>query len=203
MSLPHNNALPMTPLPEYSAEERRLLLNVAHSAIAAAVEGRRYETPEVPPHLRQARGAFTTLHRAGCLRGCIGYVIAQHPLVETVAQTAAAAALEDPRFEPVSAEEVSQLDIEISVMSPITPIRPEDIVIGRHGLLVSYGPRRGLLLPQVATEYDWDAETFLAQTCYKAGLPPDAWQRGAKLEAFTAEVFGDQEKGRAEARPNS
>ena len=203
MSLPHNNALSVAPPPEYSAAERRLLLDVARAAIAAAVDGRRYQAPEVPPHLREPRGAFTTLHREGGLRGCIGYVIAQHPLVETVAQTAAAAALEDPRFEPVSADEVPRLEIEISVMSPITPIRPEEIVPGRHGLIVSYGPRRGLLLPQVATEYGWDAETFLAQTCFKAGLPPDAWQRGAKLEAFTAEVFGEQEKGRAEARPES
>jgi AmmeMemoRadiSam system protein A len=202
MSLPHNNPLPAVPAQEYSAEERRLLLRIAHAAVAAAVAGRRHELPDVPPHLREPRGAFTTLHREGSLRGCIGYVIAQHPLAETVAQTAAAAALEDPRFTAVTAGELEGLDIEISVMSPLFSIRPEEVVVGRHGLLISYGPSRGLLLPQVATEYGWDADTFLSQTCYKAGLPPDAWQRGAKIEAFTAEVFGDQEKGRAEARPD-
>ncbi len=193
MSLPHNNPQP-GPSPEYSPEERRLLLNVAHAAIATAVRGGEFSVPTVPGHLREKRGAFTTLHREGALRGCIGYVIAQFPLVETVAQTAAAAALEDPRFEPVSEGELDHLEVEISVMSHLQPIRPEEVVPGRHGLLISYGPRRGLLLPQVATEYGWDAEEFLSQTCCKAGLPPDAWRRGAKIEAFTAEVFGDQQR---------
>ena len=193
MSLPHNSPQP-GPIPEYSPEERRLLLNIGHAAIETAVRGGEFSVPTVPEHLREKRGAFTTIHRAGALRGCIGYVMAQLPLAETVAQTAAAAALEDPRFEPVAEHELDRLELEISVMSPLQPIRPEDVVVGRHGLLISRGMRRGLLLPQVATEYGWDAEEFLAQTCCKAGLPPDAWQRGAKIEAFTAEVFGDSQK---------
>src|SRR5208283_1627329 len=110
----------------------------------------------------------------------------------SVAETARAAAFEDPRFEPVTPSEAPRLTIEISVLSPLQSIRPEDVVIGKHGLVITQGQRRGLLLPQVPIEWDWDRETFLAQTCLKAGLPPKAWQQGAELQAFTAEVFGEQ-----------
>jgi AmmeMemoRadiSam system protein A len=177
---------------EYSKQERIELLRLAHQSIDAALEGRNLTVPPPSPHLAEKRGAFTTLHLGGRLRGCIGYVDASNPLYETVIETAAAAALQDPRFVPVNVEEAKALQIEISVMSPMFPIQPEEVVIGKHGLLVTHRGRRGLLLPQVPLEWGWNREQFLTQLCYKAGLPGDAWQRGAQLEAFTAEVFGEE-----------
>jgi AmmeMemoRadiSam system protein A len=183
--------------PEYSPEERRWLLRLAHQSIRAAVRGQPPGAPEDllgrPPHehLCQPRGAFTTLHKEGQLRGCIGIVMAVRALHETVCQTARGAALEDPRFEPVREVELEQLQIEISVLSPMFEIAPEQVVVGRHGLLISHQGRRGLLLPQVALEWGWEREIFLAQACRKAGLPMDAWRRGARIEAFTAEIFGE------------
>jgi AmmeMemoRadiSam system protein A len=190
----------MTDFPaEYSAEERRWLLRLAHLAIRAAVRGHGRREPlrivEASPHLKEPRGAFTTLHENGNLRGCIGYVLAIAPLEQTIRETARAAALEDSRFPPVSEDELERLQVEISVLSPMFRIAPEDVVVGRHGLMVSHEGRRGLLLPQVPEEWGWDRETFLAQTCRKAGLPADSWKRGAKIEAFTAEVFGETEPG--------
>lgn len=179
--------------PEYSAEERALLLNLAHRSIEAALAGRELDLMPPNPHLAEPRGAFTTLHLHGALRGCIGYVVAVHSLYHTVAETAQAAAFDDPRFAPVTGLEAPDLKIEVSVLSPLQPIRPEEVMVGKHGLVVSSGSRRGLLLPQVPVEWNWDRETFLAQTCLKAGLPPDAWQKGAELQAFTAEVFGEGE----------
>lgn len=177
---------------EYSPEERRLLLNLAHQAIENALRERDVDSTPPSEHLAEARGAFTTLHLHGQLRGCIGFVMSAHSLYRTVADTARAAAFEDPRFVPVSEEEAPHLKIEISVLSPLQPVHPEDVVVGKHGLVVSMGARRGLLLPQVPLEWHWDRETFLSQTCVKAGLPGDAWQRGAELQAFTAEVFGEE-----------
>lgn len=177
---------------EYSPEERTLLLQLAHLSIEASLRG---EKPDVTPpneHLAERRGAFTTLHLDGQLRGCIGYVFPVATLYQTVAETAAAAAFEDPRFDPVEQEEAQRLRIEISVLSPLKPIEADAVEVGKHGLVVTYLGRRGLLLPQVPLEWGWDRETFLEQTCMKAGLPPDAWKKGAKLEAFTAEVFGDE-----------
>ncbi len=176
---------------EYSPEERSALLSIAHQSVLAAVEGGKAEFNVTSEHLLEPRGAFTTLHLDARLRGCVGYIFPVLPLFRTVAETAAAAALNDTRFLPVSPEEAPRLSIEISVLSPLSPIVAEDIEIGRHGLLVTLGGRRGLLLPQVPAELSWDRETFLAETCRKAGLPLDAWQHGATLEAFTAEVFGD------------
>lgn len=177
---------------EYSPSERELLLRLAHSSIEAAVDERELGLSPPSEHLAECRGAFTTLHLQGKLRGCIGYVFPTSPLYRTIAETARAAALDDPRFQPVSREEVMLLKVEISVLSRLRPIVPEEIVIGKHGLVVTQGSRRGLLLPQVPVEWDWNAETFLAQTCLKAGLAPDAWRYGAELQAFTAEVFGEE-----------
>jgi AmmeMemoRadiSam system protein A len=176
---------------EYSAEERRMLLHLAHESIIAKLESRDISLEPPIPHLAEKRGAFTTLHLFGELRGCVGFVFAVSPLYQTVAETARAAAFEDSRFEPVALAEARDLQIEISVMSPLEPIEPEDVEVGVHGLLITLGSQRGLLLPQVPVEHAWDAQTFLEQTCRKAGLPPDAWQRGARLEAFTAEFFSD------------
>jgi AmmeMemoRadiSam system protein A len=111
----------------------------------------------------------------------------------TVAETARAAAFEDTRFYAVTPQEVPELEVHLSILSPLHPIAPAQVEVGRDGLLVSMGTRRGLLLPQVPIEYGWDRTTFLEQTCRKAGLPPDAWQQGATLEAFTAELFGDND----------
>jgi uncharacterized protein len=176
---------------EYSPEERRVLLEIAHRSIEAALRGESLELTPPCEHLAQPRGAFTTLHLHDKLRGCIGYVFATEPLYQTVAETARAAAFDDPRFEPVTLDEAEALKVEISVLSPLRPIHAEEVLVGRHGLVVMQGGRRGLLLPQVPVEWNWDRETFLAQTCLKAGLAPDAWKHGAELQAFTAEVFGE------------
>lgn len=176
---------------EYSADERRFLLKLAHDAIDGALQGREVDTTPPSDHLAEKRGAFTTLHLHGQLRGCVGYVFPVRSLARTVAETAVAAALHDTRFLPLSLEEAREIDIEISVLSPLQPIVAEDVEVGKHGLVVTLGGRRGLLLPQVPLEYGWDRETFLAETCHKAGLPGDAWEHGATLEAFTAEVFSE------------
>jgi len=191
MASPQPNPPAAVVVPEYSPEERRLLLELAHRAVRASLEDREIDLTPPSGHLAEPRGAFTTWHLRGQLRGCVGYVLALHPLYRTVAETAVAAAFHDTRFYPVSAEEVAELEAEISVLSPLRPIRPEEIEIGRHGLVVGLGRQRGLLLPQVPGEYGWNVETFLEETCHKAGLPGDAGRRGAAIEGFTAEVFGD------------
>lgn len=197
---------------EYSLTERRFLLELARRAVTAAVYGMPLATPSLEPleavepgaavHLHQPRGAFVTLTKQQQLRGCIGMVAALSPLDETVAEMARAAALEDPRFSPVSIDELAALAIEISVLSPMFEIDPEAVVVGRHGLMITHNGRRGLLLPQVPVEWNWDRETFLAQTCRKAGLPLDQWQREARLEAFTAEVFSEASVARQPAAQN-
>ena len=176
---------------EYSPEEQTLLLDLAHQAIASALEDLEPALPAIPEHLKQQRGAFTTLYLEGDVRGCVGYVFAVAPLFQTVIETARAAAFQDMRFLPVTREEAAQLRISISVLSPLFPIKAEELELGKHGLLVTQGNRRGLLLPQVPAEHGWDRKTFLEQTCRKAGLGPDAWEHGATLEAFTAEIFGE------------
>ena len=176
---------------EYSEDERRQLLFIAHEAVTAALENRELDLTPPSEHLAEHRGAFTTLHEKGKLRGCVGYVFPMYSLYRTIAETAVAAAFKDTRFMPVEREELTNLEVEISVLSPIQPIDPDDVEVGRHGLLITYGNRRGLLLPQVPVEHNWDRLTFLQQTCVKAGLPADAWEHGAKVEGFTAEVFGE------------
>jgi len=136
-----------------------------------------------------------TLTKNGRLRGCIGYTEAVAPLFKVVQECAVAAATEDPRFPPVSPEELPSLRVEISVLTPLFPIRPEEVVIGTHGLMVAQEGMRGLLLPQVPVEWGWDRERFLDQVCVKAGLPSSAWRHGATLRAFTAEVFGEGKNG--------
>lgn len=176
---------------EFSASERTQLLSLAHQAIMSALEQR--DLPLDPPtaHLAELRGVFTSLYLRGVLRGCVGYVFPTTSLYRAVAETACAAAFEDNRFDPVKLDEAPSLQIELSVLSPPRPILADAIEIGRHGLLISAAGRRGLLLPQVPVERGWNRITFLEQTCRKAGLPPDSWQKEATLEAFTAEVFGE------------
>jgi uncharacterized protein len=180
---------------EFSPNERALLLRLAHDSILSALEGR--EIPLDPPteHLAEPRGAFTSLYLRGELRGCVGYVLPVSPVYRAVADTARAAAFEDTRFRPVTLPEASHLEIELSILSPPHPISADAVEIGRHGLLIGRGGHRGLLLPQVPVEQNWDRTTFLEQTCRKAGLSLDAWQKGATIEAFTAEVFGEKGLG--------
>ncbi len=185
-------------LGEFTNDERAVLLRLAHESILSALEHR--EIPLDPPsahfagHLSEPRGAFTSLYLRGQLRGCVGYVLPVSPVYRAVADTARAAAFEDTRFRPVTLPEARDLEIELSILSPPQPIAPEAVEIGRHGLIISMPGHRGLLLPQVPTEHHWDRITFLEQTCRKAGLPLDAWQKGATIEAFTAEIFGEKGK---------
>ena len=178
---------------EYDSGERKMLLQIAHEAIIALVEGRDISFPVPSPHLAEPRGVFTTLYSDGKLRGCVGFPVATLSLFKAIAETARAAASEDPRFAPVKLAEARTLRISISILSPLRTIKPPEVEIGRHGLVISQGARRGLLLPQVPVKQGWDRSTFLEQTCLKAGLPPDAWRTGAHIEAFTAEVFGDSD----------
>ncbi len=178
----------MSPLSE---ADQRELIRLARQALEEAVRQRRLPEIAAPasPALSEARGAFVSLHKGSRLRGCIGYIEALKPLWVTVRECALAAALRDPRFDPVEPEELPSLRMEISVLSPLEEIPPEQVEVGRHGLLISRGFQRGLLLPQVAVEWGWDRERFLEETCQKAGLPPNAWRQGAKIQAFTAQIF--------------
>jgi AmmeMemoRadiSam system protein A len=179
--------------------EKRSLLEVARRAVIRAV-GFRESLEKLPDdvNLMRPAGAFVTLRHRGRLRGCIGQLPSNEPLVRVVAYCAKSAALEDPRFEPVAAHELSELKIELSVLSALEEIAPERIAAGKHGLLVSRGSQRGVLLPQVASEFRWTAGRFLEETCMKAGLERDAWKDPAtRIQAFTAEVFCESGSGLA------
>jgi AmmeMemoRadiSam system protein A len=171
---------------------RRPLLRRARAAIARAIGVEAGDTPPdaIPGDLHA--GAFVTIRINGKLRGCIGYPESDLPLLEVVERCAASAAVSDPRFPSLSAAEWDDVDLELSVLGPIEPVADiAGIVVGRHGLIVESGRRRGLLLPQVAVEWKWNAAEFAAQTCIKAGLPRDAYQHGASLFKFEAEVFSE------------
>jgi AmmeMemoRadiSam system protein A len=176
----------------FDSSERQMLLRIARDAIAARLAGTTYTVPEVPSSLLRAGGAFVSLHRAGDLRGCIGRIDAPDPLAGVVAECAVSAAIRDPRFPPVSRDELRLLEIEVSILTPLERVNDvSEVEVGRHGLVVRQGFHSGLLLPQVATEWQWDRDTFLGQTCRKAGLPSDAWRAGAEIYRFEAEVFGE------------
>jgi uncharacterized protein len=189
----------MSPLAESA---KQTLLDVARRAVRLAAErGELLENLPSDEELQRPAGAFVTLHRFGGLRGCVGQLASNEPLISVVAYCAMAAALEDPRFTPMSAAELDGVEIEISVLSPLTEISPDKIEAGKHGLLVSNRGNRGVLLPQVALEHQWDAQRFLEETCVKAGLERDAWRHTeTRIQAFTAEVFSEANSG---ARPNS
>jgi len=174
--------------------DREALLAIARQAIEVSLGRNAGPAPERNGQVDQRAAAFVTLHTQGELRGCIGHVEADKPLADVVASCAVSAAKSDPRFAPITSGELAALDVEISVLSEFEPVHSiADIEVGRHGLLVEDGWRRGLLLPQVAPEWGWDAAQFVAQTCRKAGLPLDAWpSRGATLYRFEAEVFSDR-----------
>lgn len=176
-----------------SDTHKQALLDLARRAVFAQVA--HAATPAPPDiELPHASGAFVTIRRNGALRGCLGALQCPDGLAREVARCAADAASRDPRFPPVSPAELSDLSVEVSVLGPLEKIDPHDrdaVAIGRHGLLAEQGRRRGLLLPQVATEWGWTPEQFLSQTCLKAGLPADAWRNGAGIHRFEAEVFGE------------
>jgi AmmeMemoRadiSam system protein A len=183
--------------------ERQTLLQIARRALTAAVEQRDFlENLPANEILQRPAGAFVTLHCRGRLRGCIGQLATADPLIQVVVHCAKAAALEDPRFEPVRPQELPDLNIELSVLSPLFEIAPDQIVIGKHGLLITRGWQRGVLLPQVASEFGWPAARFLEETCAKAGLERDAWKHpDARVEAFTAEIFSESDFRRQAKAP--
>jgi AmmeMemoRadiSam system protein A len=176
-----------------SNDDKSALLKIARQSLTERILHGRYWTPEdVAGTLAGRRGAFVTLELRGKLRGCVGHVESRHSLAVTVSRCAIAAALEDDRFNPVSPDEAPQLTIEISVLSVPKVIALSEIEIGRHGLIIERGPFRGLLLPQVASERNWTAERFLADTCRKAGLPGDAWKSSeTRILGFSADVFSE------------
>jgi len=173
--------------------QRLRLLDIAREAILSKMS--RGTIPEFAvddPDLAVPGGAFVSLHIDGKLRGCIGTLYPEQPLIEAVATMAGEAATADPRFHPLSSRELRETDIEVSVLTPFVRVTPEQVEPGRHGLYIVSGRRRGVLLPQVATQYRWDREEFLAQTCHKAGLPRDAWKDpDTILMAFEAQVFSN------------
>ncbi len=138
-------------------------------------------------------GAFVTLYKRGMLRGCIGFIEGVAPIEETVKQLAKMSAFEDNRFPPVTRDEVDELEIEITILSPLMPAKADEIVVGRDGLFITYGNHRGVLLPQVAAEYGWTREEFLSQTCMKAGLPKNAYHNeNVTIERFEAFIFNNK-----------
>ena len=183
-------------MPYLSESDRAEILRVARESIQEAVVHGRLHSFYPHSEIFQRRcGVFVSLHIDGKLRGCIGVIDPQEELGESLVRTAASAALEDPRFGRIQPAEVEQLDVEVSLLSELHPTKPEEVVVGRDGLLVGRGPRRGLLLPQVATEHHLDRVRFLEETCVKAGLPRDAWKEvGTTIHSFTCEVCSEAAK---------
>jgi AmmeMemoRadiSam system protein A len=172
--------------------ERLRCLRLARDAIVAHVTGTVLPPAGVEGTLELRAGAFVTLLKEGKLRGCIGHVEPDEPLGRTIPRCAVASCSADPRFPPVAPEELPAIHIELSLLGPLVPVASvAEIELGRHGIVVEMNGRRALLLPQVATEWSWDLETFLGQTCRKADLSPDAWRHGARLWRFEADVFGE------------
>ncbi len=181
-----------------SEEEKQRLLRLARTTLEKRLLGTTTPAPEVSesPVLKEKRGAFVSLHRRGMLRGCIGCIEGRKPLLDTIEEMARAAAFNDPRFPPLSAEELKDLDIEISVLTPLKEVRNiNEIDVGVHGLFIERQHCCGLLLPQVATEWGWDRIKFLEETCRKAGLPSNSWkEKGTTIYIFSADVFGSPPK---------
>ena len=195
---------------ELNKEQQKNLLKLARATIYELLKNEDYaDGPGMDafsdPVFSEKCGAFVTLHINDSLRGCIGYIQGVRPVPDTIIEMAKSSAFHDRRFSPLTLKEYEKIDIEISVLSPIEEAKGiDDIVVGRDGLIISKGGRSGLLLPQVATERNWDIFTFLENTCYKAGLPGDAWKdawketgklEGIKIEKFSAQVFGEKELG--------
>lgn len=178
-----------------NTEEQNLLLGLARRTLEVYLAtGKRPELEKASGRFMEESGAFVTLHQGENLRGCIGTFIGEGPLLETVQSMAVAAATRDPRFPSVEADEVPGLTLEISVLSPLREGSADEVEVGVHGVFITRGHHRGVLLPQVAVEHGWDRETFLDQTCLKAGLPPGTWRDAeTNIELFTAQVFSEEQ----------
>jgi len=177
---------------DLTRDEQLFLIQLAEDVIHAAVKNKPIPVPQdIPAICKEKRGAFVTVEKHHNLRGCIGYILPVYPLYQTVIEVAQSAALKDPRFNPVSPKELNDLEIEVSVLTvPERITDPSVIEVGKHGIIMKRDYYQGLLLPQVATEYGWDRETFLEHTCQKAGLPPDAWKdKATEISIFSAQVF--------------
>lgn len=186
----------MNTIPWLTEEDQRRLLALARRAFEARVRRQPPPEPACGGALEAPAGAFVTIHNRGELRGCLGRLESRAALGDTIAQLAASVSDSDPRFDPVSLLELPDIDIEISVLTPERAIDSiDEIELGRHGVIVELGPHRGLLLPQVATEQQWDREAFVSHACLKAALPRDVWRHGARLLVFEAQVFGELELG--------
>jgi AmmeMemoRadiSam system protein A len=186
---------------EFSREEQRALLALARSVIVAALAGQAVKAPDPQPAcLQLRRGVFVTIHVDGNLRGCIGLIEGRDTLLESIIHCAESAAFRDARFSSLRPNDLAGLQIEISVLSELFPIDPDEIEIGKHGLFISAAHRHGLLLPQVAVEHNLSREEFLEETCRKAGLPREAWRRTeTELLGFTCEIFQDDASAAAGA----
>jgi AmmeMemoRadiSam system protein A len=182
--------------PELSPAARKQLLEVARRALRARVLGERFLPDGGEGELRRAAGAFVTVRRREDreLRACVGRIDPGRPLIEAVAMAAAAAAADDRRFDPVTADELPLVSLEVSALGPLFEVAPDSVRVGVHGVLVRSGARSGLLLPQVAVEHRWEREAFLEHTCRKAGLPPDAWRKpGCEIRVFTATLISEED----------
>lgn len=180
---------------ELNHREKQLLLYTARESIASELEGREGDFPEPTGTLKTVCGAFVTLHKGQELRGCIGNITGVEPLYKGVRELALSSAFHDPRFPAIRLDELGEVDIEISILTPLEKAAsPEEIEVGTHGILMQSGPRSGVLLPQVPVEQGWNREEFLENTCRKAGLPPGCWNReDTEIFLFAALVFGEKD----------
>ena len=180
---------------QLTESDQKLLLQIARNSVHAYLSGETASLPETSNGvLKESYGIFVSIHKSGELRGCIGNVRPAGPLYRSAAECALAAAVSDPRFAPLTPDELPAADFEISVLSLLEPVKDiGDIEIGRHGLMITKQSARGLLLPQVAVEHQWDRVRFLRETCKKAGLNPDDWKSGATVQRFAAFVFGESQ----------
>ena len=173
--------------------EKKVLLKIARDMMVDYItNNKRPRLPELTDNLKMVYGAFVTLHKKGKLRGCIGTMIGRMPLASTIQQMVVASSTKDPRFPSVKADEIEDLDIEISVLSIPEGIEPNEVVLGKHGLLIQQGEFQGVFLPQVPIEQGWNKDEYLEQLCTKAGLATNAWKT-AKLFGFTAQVFSEKD----------
>jgi AmmeMemoRadiSam system protein A len=180
---------------QLTEDDQQLLLQIARDAVRSYLSSQSPRLPGVPPGvLTETHGIFVSIHEGKELRGCIGNIHPAGPLYRSAAECAIAAAVGDPRFMPLMIADLPRVEFEISVLSSMEPVKDvREIEVGKHGLLISKGNARGLLLPQVATMYGWSRERFIQETCIKAGLRPDDWKEDATIQHFTAFVFGEKQ----------
>jgi AmmeMemoRadiSam system protein A len=182
---------------QYTLEEKKELLQLARKTIQNYLNkgGKKYPQTD-NPKFSEKRGVFVTLHKQGDLRGCIGYPLPTKPLIEAVVDNAISSSTQDYRFSPVSAEELDDIDIEISILTVPQKVKSyKDVIVGRDGIIISKAFNKGLLLPQVPVEQGWDLEQYISWGCRKAGMPADEWKKGVEIETFQGIVFGEKDIG--------